>query len=607
MDRWTAASIYEDIVNRRRDPSILYKRGNGDYELRIFPMAGNSSRKVKISYLMPNQWKASSVNSLLPTNLLQASYYQVPKLSVLTWLNQNWKNPKILELPSVSFQSKEDSLFGNYFEADIPSGALHTTLNFNVDAPVKEGIYVSKYLSGAESYYQMILLPSKALNISASQKVAFLIDYDASKSTVSKSELINNLKSNILTNFSSKDSFNLIFSKVNIQRIGQNWIPADSTIVDSIFQNIGEDQIANYSILPSLLADGIDFVKEGGNDGNIVLLSNSDQVGEYTVANALIDDLQDLTYRMPSIHVVNFQNQNFNYHWFGGRYYVGNEYFYLNITRITGANYFDIYTSNSSFSEQLSSAFQSLSGFISSFDLHTTLSSGFCYGRYNLNPTTTSVYLNKPIVQIGKFRGNLPFIIEVSGVYKSEPFTQSFNLGESMVDSADSLTEEMWAGNYIKFLENQVQSNDIINEIIYYSINERVLSIYSAFLCLEPGQGGEVCYDCLDESGSTDIIDSLETIDSLSLNAFPNPFNNQINLNVKLPPSIKSEELIFRVYDILGQLVKTFDPDISAERREFKFVWDGKNDNGVYLSSGNYFFVVSTPKKIFTLKLLLMK
>src|SRR4030067_84503 len=35
MDKWTAASIYEDIVKRRRDPSILYKRGNGQYELRI--------------------------------------------------------------------------------------------------------------------------------------------------------------------------------------------------------------------------------------------------------------------------------------------------------------------------------------------------------------------------------------------------------------------------------------------------------------------------------------------------------------------------------------------------------------------------------------------
>ena len=42
MDKWTAASIYENIVRRRRDPSILFKRGNNNYELRIFPMAAQA-------------------------------------------------------------------------------------------------------------------------------------------------------------------------------------------------------------------------------------------------------------------------------------------------------------------------------------------------------------------------------------------------------------------------------------------------------------------------------------------------------------------------------------------------------------------------------------
>ncbi|HMB93325.1 MAG TPA: VIT domain-containing protein, partial [Rhodothermales bacterium] len=48
MDVWTASQIYEDIVNRNQDPSILYKRGGGSYELRIFPMAPNETRKVKL-------------------------------------------------------------------------------------------------------------------------------------------------------------------------------------------------------------------------------------------------------------------------------------------------------------------------------------------------------------------------------------------------------------------------------------------------------------------------------------------------------------------------------------------------------------------------------
>ena len=61
MDKWTASQIYENIVRRRRDPSILYKRYGDSYELRIYPMLASESRKVKITYLVPTQWSATNV------------------------------------------------------------------------------------------------------------------------------------------------------------------------------------------------------------------------------------------------------------------------------------------------------------------------------------------------------------------------------------------------------------------------------------------------------------------------------------------------------------------------------------------------------------------
>jgi Ca-activated chloride channel family protein len=167
----------------------------------------------------------------------------------------------------------------------------------------------------------------------------------------------------------------------------------------------------------------------------------------------------------------------------------------------------------------------------------------------------------------------------------------------------------MWAGNYIKYLETQSQTNDIVDEIVNYSINERVLSVYSAFLCLEPSRGGEVCYDCLDESElPDDVSDSLETQnDSLSLSAYPNPFNSQITLNVKLQGLVSQENLTFRIYDILGRQVKTFEPELTLGQREYRFRWDGTNDEGYSIASGIYFFIVTTPEKNYSVKLLLMK
>ena len=609
MDQWTASSIYENIVKRRRDPSILFKRSATQYELRIFPMAGDKSRKVKISYLVPSQWNAYIVTVPLPTNLLTVSLNQLSKLDLNVELSQNWNNPQILEYPDILFQSVNDSISGIFYKAVIPGTAFQNNLTFGISSPLRNGIFISKFGEGTEGIYQMAFLPSKVLNISEPTKTSVLIDYDPSKTTTTKTELLANLKSVIMSNFSSKDSFNLIFSKVNINRISNDWIPGDSVSIDSIFKNLNENQIADYSSLPSLLANGIDFIKNHGNDGNIILVASSDQVGDYQSANQLINDILSLMNPKFPINVVSFQNINYSYHWFNGQNYLGNEYFYQNITRITLGSYFSLYNSSSNFSNLLPEAFQSLNGFISSFDLHTKLDNGFCYERYNLGTSSNLTYLNKPILQIGKYWGNFPFIIEASGVYKSNPFSEQFILDDSLLFVSDSSNEKIWAGNYINSLENQIQSNDIVNEIIYNSISERILSIYSAFICLDPSMENQVCYDCLDNGEIIgDIKDSTgNKNDSLSLSAYPNPFNSQVNIKITLPDNYNSQNVTFKLYNILGQLIKTFNPDIFAGRKEFKITWNGKNDSGNDVSSGNYFFVVSAPGKVQSMKLVLLK
>lgn len=608
MDKWTASSIYEDIVSRRRDPSILYKTSERQYELRIFPMAGNETRKIKISYLAATQWNSNNIMATLPTNLLQTSKYPVTTFYLLTWLDQEWNNPNIIEFPDIAFQSLFDSTFGNYLRADLASDAIQGTLTFAIESPLNNGIYLNKFENGNEGLYQLAFLPSRALDLSTSYKVALLFDYDVSKSSVSKNEVLGNAKTMLHSYLAPSDSFNLIFSQLQIKRASEHWLSADSTVIENTFSALGSDPMANYSNLPSLLANGIDFIKNNRNDGSLLLISSSDQVGDFQIANQLIDDLLELMDPVLPIHVADFLNQNYTYYWIGGGYYHGNEYFYTNITRLTTANYYNI-RSGYSFSELLASAFQSLSGFISSFDLHTRPQNGFCYGRFDLYSSVHSIYLNRPILQIGRYIGTFPFIIEASGVYKSSVFSQQFEIQESDIAAADSLSEEIWVGNYIKSLASQTQTNDIITEILDYSIDERVLSVYSAFICLEPERGGDIYYNCPDESQLISAFEELEqeTDNDSLFQAYPNPFNTQTTIKIKLSKSINPKNISFKIYNVLGQVVQTYQPDVTADRKHYEFIWDGKNDSGIAVSSGNYFFVVSTPEKRFSLKLLLLR
>lgn len=614
LDKWTAESIYEEIVNRRRDPSILYKRSSNHYELRIFPMLGNETRKVKITYLVPTQWNSRNVFSLLPTKLIRTSRNVVSGLSVITWPGGEWENPRFLEYDDIGFTPAFDTVNGAHHRADLPWSTLENNVQFAVDAPLTNGLFVNSVGTAEGGYYQLALLPSTALNLSSKRKTAVLFDYTSGNSSVTTSEVISTVKTMLFTTFTTRDSFNLIFSQANVRRASERWLPADSGTVDSVFATLGANPIASYSNLPSLLADAIDFVGANGNSGDLMLISNSDQFGGNTISNQLVTDLRNLMTETIPIHVIDYQTFNFTWNWIGGRYYYGNEYFYTNITRLTGGNYNSIRTQSpygtfNSFASIVPAAFQAIGGFIGSFDLYTRVQNGFCYSRINLGGRTDAAYIDRPILQAGRYYGNFPITVEVSGVYNDTVFNAAFELDDTTALPTDSLTEEIWVGNYIRSLEAQAQTNDVVSEIVRTSISERVLSFYSAFLCLEPSRGGEVCYDCLDESGSiVDVQDSTVDADSDSLlQAFPNPFNASTTIRLRIPGTVDRETASLKIYDVLGREVRVFDLTATAPGGQTDIVWSGTDQGGIPVNSGVYFVVYRTAAGVQTLKLMMLK
>lgn len=94
FDRTSASRVYEAIVQRRQDPSLLTKYAAGYFNLRVFPMRGNETRKVKISYLVPTEWTRTSVRAPLPVNILKSSSL-VPHLNILYYPHKDWSTPRL--------------------------------------------------------------------------------------------------------------------------------------------------------------------------------------------------------------------------------------------------------------------------------------------------------------------------------------------------------------------------------------------------------------------------------------------------------------------------------------------------------------------------------
>jgi flagellar hook assembly protein FlgD len=89
---------------------------------------------------------------------------------------------------------------------------------------------------------------------------------------------------------------------------------------------------------------------------------------------------------------------------------------------------------------------------------------------------------------------------------------------------------------------------------------------------------------------------------SLSQN-YPNPFNPTTTISYSLAQPGNVE---LAVYNIKGQKVKT----LVNERKEagsHKVIWNGKNDTNKSVSSGIYFYQLSTYTKNMKKKMLLLK
>lgn len=94
------------------------------------------------------------------------------------------------------------------------------------------------------------------------------------------------------------------------------------------------------------------------------------------------------------------------------------------------------------------------------------------------------------------------------------------------------------------------------------------------------------------------------TVKTVELNSnYPNPFNPTTTISFSLPSEMACN---LDIYNIRGQRVKTLLNDNMSSGKHH-IVWDGKDNSGNIVSSGIYFYRLSTPATTLTSKMLLMK
>lgn len=94
-----------------------------------------------------------------------------------------------------------------------------------------------------------------------------------------------------------------------------------------------------------------------------------------------------------------------------------------------------------------------------------------------------------------------------------------------------------------------------------------------------------------------------EIPDEFSLINYPNPFNPSTNFVVRIPSDIKETSGFLNIYNINGQLIRSFQVN-----RNCTITWDGKDDLGCVVSSGVYLYNLDIKKQtVKTGRMILLK
>jgi Ca-activated chloride channel family protein len=605
LDRWTASMIYEGIVNRRRDPLIMFKNGNS-FEMRLYPFIKNTPRKFILKYMIPNVFSGNNIKADFPMDqiLPSAIYNKIKEINLSVYTDFNCEEPVLTVNTNLTPEVKKD-IDGNEYNAFKPDPPLNNLGIVYQKKDNKEILMGYKQTGIKEGYYQLLFNSDILIN-KDTNNILFLVNFDKYTTTLKKAEVLTQIKNFLLNNFHKINRFNILFSNYNIVKASDSWLQNDAGTIDSVFKGNADLLLSDYSNLPNLIREGIDFVNNQSLPSKIILISNSQEFTVTNTANAVIADILKQAENNVPINIFDYQNINFEYTKAGGTTYYGNEYFYINIAKQTKGNYVRIYANslNTSFIDNLNTIYINSINNIMAASLVVEPANGLTYLNYTNNIDLVKSGTN--IYQYGKYYGELPFLVKFAALRNNIISNYQFTFDGTNLKEINE-TDQVWYAKYLKDLENTVKSNEYskIKEIIDVSIATKILTNYTAYLALEPWMTKSDTVDNnnkVDEDGdkNTDVgeISEIQKGNELQISVSPNPvvINCEITITKPADEEIKS----IRIYDLKGNLVRILYFNGSNTSAIF---WDSKDEFNNLVNKGIYTIVVETNKKSYIAKI----
>lgn len=601
VEKNRAIAIYEGIVKRRRDPSLLYKTGPNSYKLHVYPMAITYPRKVKLVYSTPMKWQNNKASVELPMKIFTASQL-LPDVVVKVNGDGYYTTPSFADNDySKVFVGRTGGT-----DALIIRGGTYSTTNYTLQYNIGDaGIQLFTYpLNANEGIYQLVVPPA-SIGINKPINTVFVLDHASVVNSINSLEQVKqHLKTSLLTNYSDKDSFNVFFERNGrIIKVFESWRAIDKATVDVLMDSLKAGVAGTPAQYENLIKSALHFCSGKGDEGEVVLVSNNmSYTNNQQTVDAMFANVKNHlggTWKN-KVHVLNYSSYKAN---IGGAAHNANDIWYTKLTLATGGALYKFNTYTSAYINGVYTVVYDLnvanvlstiadnSGLSTvSYKVDIDVPGGFTYATYSLN-AVSRLNLSKHYIETGKYSGNMATGAEINIQAVSGPHSVNLNTPINTVSYGDPVFAPAWTYHYMKEL---IEDNNtaLVQEIIDSSINNRVLCEYTAFLALE--NGDTINTNINDNPKATFIGKLLQSKENMSVKCFPNPFSNE--LRIEFADGMRFIE----IYDMMGR--KILSEKIDSNKK--LYVWNGKDAQGNALPSGMYMIVASTADERFTVKVM---
>lgn len=626
LDKWTAELLFSEVSSPVRNPALLTqsfpdREGLVHYQLRLYPVTREKKRTFIIQYLLPARPTNQTLRTWLPTTQLATRNFTGAKNLQIVF--HSAEAPSILgaEVLDKTFDSsKEQWTFNIDLNYDQFVELVYPT-------PITDKPFFSTFDKNGESFYQLAVYPPEVPQEKTPRNFLILIDYNRFNTKNLDGELVLSLlKETLQQALDGKDNANIIVGFEDLAFGADSFLPCTEENLDLLFRNVLRRSFPSYSSFQLLLAAAQAQISSSPQNFDIVLLTNTDEIQLWgKTREQYAAEIVDLYPVGTKLHIVDLDNiSNLTYNGETSQYETYMQSFYAHMANLTSGNLF--FLRYHSIKNIFAALFYEQISHYQEVEVQTRFASGYAFGKHLIALHQGYYPIHFPIMQVGRFIGELPLDLTVLGKVRLDKAVSNSQITQADVIPGPDKLATAWYGDFIHKQLRLVQTNSTIMDLMDMSLKHRILTPYTGFLVFRPGEEMGVDPDNItsnqqDKGGddgnywdggedrggiSTSIEDEENPTDfELAVKAYPNPFNMAVTIQINIPKLYQLEKLDFGIYNTLGQKVKSF--EIVTGIDNIQISWDGTANNGEILSSGIYFAVLVGPEFSKSVKLMMIK